>query len=112
MWLQLESHEHPYYPRLQTGSKLMRGFVGAARFPLFAGTNISKCILQRLGSLLLGQVKALLDALLGVWKDVAFVKNKSIKTPVISLHVSKKSVGGMKENNLLQEFIRCFPLLH
>lgn len=75
VWLQLESHEHPYYPRLQTGSMLMRGFVGAACFPLFAGTNVSKWILQRLRSLLLGQVKALLDALLDVWKDVAFVKN-------------------------------------
>ena len=54
---------------------VMWGFVGAAHFPLFAGTNVSKCILQRLGSLLFGQVKALLNALLGVWKNVAFVKN-------------------------------------
>lgn len=40
-----------------------------------AGTNVGKWILQRLRSLLLGQVKVLLDALLDVWKDVAFVKN-------------------------------------
>lgn len=36
VWLQLESHEHPYYPWLQTGSMLMQGFVGAACFPLQA----------------------------------------------------------------------------
>lgn len=58
---------------------LMQGFVGAAPFPLFAGTNVSKCILHLLESLLSGQVKALLGALLAVWNDAAVVKINKLK---------------------------------
>lgn len=74
MRLQLESSEHPHYPWLHTGSVLIQGLVGAAPFLLFAGTNVSKCILYLLESLLSGQVKALLGASLAVWNDAAVVK--------------------------------------
>lgn len=72
--LQLESNKHPHYPWLHTGSMLIQGLVGAAPFPLFAGTNASKCILHLLESLLSGQVKALLGASLAVWNDAAVAK--------------------------------------
>lgn len=74
MRLQLESIKHPHYPWLHTGSMLIQGLVGAAPFPLFAGTNVSKCVLHLLESLLSGQVQALLGASLAVWNDAAVAK--------------------------------------
>lgn len=59
---------------------LIQGLVGAAPFLLFAGTNVSKCVLHLLEYLLSGQVKALLGASLAVWNDAAVVKiNKFLK---------------------------------